>query len=367
MNENQRFFAVLDGVKPDKIPWFADMKYYYDYLAMTGGLLPEWEGQEGYYRFCRSLGCGIMSYETFPFKAITDPSVKYHRKVEGNTVCEKYDTPLGSISCTSAFSEQSYSYGYTKHYVEDIRDFRVMCYIFEHTHYSENFAEMRVIEEMVGGDGVVINLPPICVSALQKLLSRWSGVSNLVNFIFDEEDESAELITRIQQSERNAILLVSEYEGRYVEFCENLSSEVTGGSLFKKYCMPYYREINDLLHKSNKKTGIHIDGTLAPCLSLLAESGFDIAEAVTPYPGGDLQLEDIRRAAGDDLIIWGGLPGIIFSETFPEKDFNEYLQQFVSTLRSDPKWIAGVADQVPPDSILERVKKIRRAIDTASY
>ena len=75
----------------------------------------------------------------------------------------------------------------------------------------------------------------------------------------------------------------------------------------------YYKRVNEIFHKAGKYTPIHIDDRLNPCLGNLFEAGFDIAEAVTPAPLGDVELEDLRKAAGDDLIIRGALSGGLFS------------------------------------------------------
>ena len=76
--------------------------------------------------------------------------------------------------------------------------------------------------------------------------------------------------------------------------------------------MPYYKKITQRLHSAGKKVAIHIDGSLVPCLGMLSECGFDVADAVTPKPFGDVSIQDLRHTAGKDIIIWGGLPGGVF-------------------------------------------------------
>jgi uroporphyrinogen-III decarboxylase len=180
----------------------------------------------------------------------------------------------------------------------------------------------------------------------------------------DHPAEFDEIIERIQCSESGAYDIVCDFGERYVEFCENLSLEVTGRRIFEKYNMPYYKKINEKLHKAKKKTGIHIDGTLSGLLPLLPQCGFDLAEAVTPAPAGDIELENLRSEAGDDFIIMGGLPGALFSSRYNEKYFDNYLEQLAKISKPCEKFIIGAADQVPPDAEIGRMYKVREMVES---
>ena len=364
MTEKQRFNATLDGICPDRAPWYADMGYYHHYLAQTKQLKPEWSGESGYFDMCRELGCGIMYYGRHPFDIYQGGGVEYAAHIDGDRAHLRYSTPIGAITSEQTYSRQSYSYGITKHFVETIEDLRVMCHIYENMRYEANFEPFERIGDLVGDDGVIFNIPPICVSAVQKLTSRWAGVENLVGIIAEDGDEFDELIERIQASESDAYDIVCGFGERYVEFCENLSSEVTGRGYFEKYNMPYYKKLNDKLHKAGKKTGIHIDGTLSPCLALLPQCGFDLAESVTPAPVGDIGLGSLRETVGDDFVIMGGLPGALFSARYSEEFFDEYLKNLAKASKPGEKFIVGVADQVPPDAVIGRMQKVRAMIDS---
>ena len=363
MTEKQRFNAVLDGVRPDRTPWYADMSYYYHYLSQTNQLKPEWSGEAGYFNMCRDLGCGVMFYGRHPFDIYQGGSVEFTVRAEGDIIYSQYNTPIGTVASRQIYSRQSYSHGITKHYVETIEDLRVMCYIYENMRYEANFAPYGRVNELIGDNGVIFNIPPVCVSAVQKLTSRWAGVENMINVYTDDTDEFEELIERIQESERDVYDIICGFSERYVEFCENLSSEVTGRGFFEKYNMPYYKKLNDKLHKAGKKTGIHIDGTLSPCLAMLPECGFDLAESVTPAPVGDIELDYLRETAGDNFIIMGGLPGALFSARYSDEFFDGYLKNLAKISKPGEKFIVGVADQVPPDAVISRMYKVREMID----
>ena len=366
MTERERFFAVLDGRKPDRTPWYADMCYYFHYLQQTKQV-PEFPTLEAhmqaYYDFCRKMGAGVISYASYPYRMVFDGGVEHFDRVEGDTMYSQWKTPVGTLTQTQTYSWNSFSHGITEHYVKTIDDLRVMTYIYEHTHYEPYFDDLRRQRELLGEDGVVMNLPPITVSAVQKLTSRWAGIENMIDFIYDEEEEFNECVEHIQASEAPAFDMICDFEEPFVEFCDNLSSEVTGGNLFRQYNMPYYQKINEKLHKAGKKTGIHIDGTLRPCLALHPKCGFDMAEAVTPAPVGDIQPEDLRAEVGEGFVICGAMPGALFSPQYSEEFFDEYLRRIAPIVKPGSGFMLGVADQVPPDGILSRMAKVRAMID----
>ena len=99
------------------------------------------------------------------------------------------------------------------------------------------------------------------------------------------------------------------------------------------------------------------------CLPLLTECGFDVAEAVTPAPVGDIEIEQLRRMAGDSIVIWGGLPGSLFTPQFTDTEFDAYVRRILDAFRHDNKFVLGVGDQVPPDAIIERIKRVSHIID----
>jgi uroporphyrinogen-III decarboxylase len=142
---------------------------------------------------------------------------------------------------------------------------------------------------------------------------------------------------------------------------ENLASEVTGERFFRRYNMPYYRRLTSRLHEAGKTVALHIDGGLIPCLGLLSACGIDIAEAVTPAPFGNVEVERLRETAGPEIIIWGGLPGGIFSSNYSDKFFEDYVTRVLRN--ADDRFVLGVADQVPPDAVPRRISRVRELVE----
>lgn len=363
MNERERLLKVLRGEKPDKTPWYADLSYLYNSMSIKGILDKKYKGDEGYLKFYKDLGAGICFYAPFLWKTEFTGNIEYCEvEQDGIRVCT-YNTPKGQLRSIQKYSSDTFAWAYTEYFVKNISDLQVMLYILENTKYIENFSEFKKIDELWGEHGIPVAIAPISVAPLQKLLARWAGIENTINIYMDNIDEFEGIIKEMENTEDEAFEILCRSDAEYVEFAENLSSEITGRTFFEKYNMQYYKRRIKQLHKSGKYVGIHIDGTLKSCLPLLERCGFDVAEAVTPYPIGDIKVEDLRKVAGDDIILWGGLPGPMFTLKYSEKDFEEHVRKVLKSFPLGSRFILGVADQVPPDGLISRVKKVRNMVD----
>jgi uroporphyrinogen-III decarboxylase len=74
---------------------------------------------------------------------------------------------------------------------------------------------------------------------------------------------------------------------------------------------------------------------------------------------GDMKIEDLAEFAGNSKsILWGGIPGAYFTANVDEAEFERHVKHLLSIMRKEPRYVLGVADQVPPDGLEERVKRV---------
>jgi len=362
VNERDLLLKVLRGEMPEKTPWFADLSYLYSSLQIKGELDKKYLGDEGYLEFHKDFGAGICFYPPFLWRTEYSGNVVYNETEENGTRECTYNTPIGNISSVQKYSPSTYTWAYTEHFVKSIEDLRVMLYIYENRRYTADYDGFNRIDCLWGENGIATGIAPISVAPLQKLLTRWAGVEKTVELYIDETEEFEEILLRIQDSEDAVFEIIAQSSAQYIEFPENLSSEITGKTLFEKYNMPYYKKRIDRLHKASKFVGIHIDGTLSSCLQLLEKCGFDVAEAVTPTPVGDIDVEKLREVAGKEIVIWGGIPGALFSGRYSEEMFEGYVRRVLDVFKGDARFVLGVADQVPADGLISRVKKVGQIV-----
>ena len=75
-------------------------------------------------------------------------------------------------------------------------------------------------------------------------------------------------------------------------------------------------------------------------------------------PVGDLDMEEIREIAGNDpVILWGGVPGVMFAPPYTWREMETHVQSLLVCWGNRP-FVMGVADQVPPDGDIRFCRRI---------
>jgi hypothetical protein len=107
-----------------------------------------------------------------------------------------------------------------------------------------------------------------------------------------------------------------------------------------------------------------MDGTLKGLLREEASTGIDVIEAMTPDPVGDVPIEQWEELAGNpETILWGGIPGVYFTSKVSDEEFDRHVRSVLDVMRSRPRYVLGVADQVPPDCLEYRVRRVRELVE----
>jgi hypothetical protein len=88
-----------------------------------------------------------------------------------------------------------------------------------------------------------------------------------------------------------------------------------------------------------------------------------MAECFCTAPMVEVTLDEARAAWGTDVIIFGGVPSIVLEPTFPEVEFEAYMRRLFRTIAPGDAFILGVADNVMPTSLIQRVERISDLIE----
>lgn len=360
MTEYERLFASLRGQPRDRLPWYADLSWHYHSLRESGALDPRYDGEDGIVKLHRDLGAGICFYSPRLWIAETI-GVEIQVDEEAGRRLTRIVTPLGTVRQTETYLPKSYAYAIRENFVKDIGDLKIMLYLEEHKRYRPNYAQYERAAAATADIGYYIGYLEYA-APLQRMLSRWAGAEATVWMLADEPDECRAIFRGLVDADRPILEIVCGSPAGLIEICDNLSSETTGVYNFLEWNAELYKGYADALHRAGKLVSIHIDGTLKGCLRLLSDCGFDAAESVTPAPVGDLPVERLREEAGNTLALWGGLPGAIFSPLYGEEQFEAYLRMAIECFSRDPRSILGTADQIPPDGLLHRVRRVAEAI-----
>jgi hypothetical protein len=366
-NYLESFLRLMKGENPGGIVWTADITYWIDGQGDRGGSQKLWKTEKGYLELCRELK--IMPYYWYDQFWLGEP--EYDDKIsvttsgDGSTSVRTWETPVGSISEIQMATCESYSSAHTKFAVNNKSDLDVFRFILEHRRMrpaciSEYSFRMEAWKEYGG-------LPSIALprSPLSAFFYEWAGVQNGVFLLMDYPEILREIFGLMDLQEEPVLEAVCGLAPPLVHFADNLSSDVSAG-LYEEFMAEGYKKRLDSLHASGTACVVHLDGVVRGLLPKLAAAGFDAVEALTPKPGGDLEIEEIRTVAGSDsIILWGGIPGIMFAPPFTWNDMEKHVLKTLESWKGQ-RFILGVADQVPPDGDIGFCPRIAEIVDRYS-
>jgi hypothetical protein len=280
---------------------------------------------------------------------------------EGSLRRVSFETPLGVLSGVWTYLPESFSQAPTQHLIRTAQDLAVMRYVYEHSTYLPDYAELERRRPLIGEQGVLLAYLPR--SPLMDFVAEFAGIQQITELWMDAPKELEETL-RLAESNRDqaaAIALASPAECLMIP--ENLSSEVVGRRFFEQYLRGYETRWVERIRQAGKHSFVHMDGTLRGLLRQISSVGFDIVEAATPAPVGDMTFPEMRQLAGPKLILWGGLPGIYFTDLVSDTEFDRFVQEVLSVMTREPRYVLGVADQVPPGGLGRRVARVAELVE----
>ena len=358
MNVRERALAVLNGQKPDYVPWYGDLSYWISYLELTGKLPEKYKG-EGMLELHKDIGVGFYLQGNFPFKRI-DNGVKIKNDNSGTMRITTVETPVGSVREVWQYLPESYTWGPKEHFIKGVEDLKVIRYWYENISYEPNYTLAKIRSQSIGDNG--LNMCYLPRSPFMQMVAELSGIEAATYAIMDDEDEFEETMRVIRKKADEAAQIALDSPAECLMIPENLSSEVVGKALFDKYMRPYEEMWNKKIKDSGKYSFVHMDGTMKGLIKETAEAGFTVLEALTPSPVGDIPIKDIHKYVAKETIIWGGLPGVYFTDTISDDEFDRFVVEVLEVMKTETRYVLGVADQVPPGARWERIERVSQLV-----
>jgi hypothetical protein len=188
-----------------------------------------------------------------------------------------------------------------EHFIKGPDDYRVLECYYRDMAFRDNFQTIREAQRRVGTDGIV--LLRIAKSPVQEMLYQMMG---LEQFAFDYQ-ERRDLFDSLQATMAARYAELYEFAAaspaEILQLGDNIYSDVVGRERFQRYLMPEYAKIMERIKGSGKLLAVHMDGNLKSLQEDIAAARFDIVEAITPPPMGDVSLRE-ARARWPDKALW---------------------------------------------------------------
>jgi uroporphyrinogen decarboxylase len=306
MTGRERFLAVLNHGKADRLPcqvhgWMD--RYLRVYLGGKGPL-------EAY----RFFGMDPVLYTGPIFKYSDKDQAEWRTKTvdlgtDRDGVYpwrEEIETPGGRLS--HAYGRNDYTQWETEHLIKNEGDFE----LFEKYFPVPVAADLTAIQEahdLVGDDGMVrIGAPGYGQGSPWQDLCFQMGTELAIMTAMDNPEWVHHTLKVILD---RRLKMISLLKGAPVDVVETGggagSSTVIGPGMFKEFCLPYDIIENKAFHDVGLRVVYHLCGGVMAMLDLVAQTGADGLETMTPCGmGGDCNLAEAARRVGDKLFFIGG-------------------------------------------------------------
>ena len=388
-NIRQRVLSVLKGEKPDRLPfidrlelWYASHKRHgtipedYRDLTLTGIHQAIRMGQQKFVPLHEIRLHGvelILMREGDEFYHEIDPVVEYFPRLYGTVpydtpgvVVAQMITPRGTLTTRQQLLPNMVDAGMgpymSEHPVKSPADLPMVEYILDHAEFILREDHVHEQQALIGDSGFVV--PAINRIPFQQVMLDYVGELSLFYMLHDEPDFVRRLIALVDEKIGEVFNSLAASSLPYVEFVDNLEAHMTNPRLFAEFCLSDYQRYAEILHRQGKKLGSHTDGNIKPLLRLLAESGLDICESISPTPLTQCTFDEAWNTwqALNGPIIWGGIPSVILEPETSEAMFRAYVEHVLEIVGDKPI-ILGIGDMVVPVNLIERVRYIADRVE----
>jgi hypothetical protein len=379
---HNRTMAILNGERPDHLPFVTRLEAWYKSHTRTGTLPQRFKGMSlpqvhqavgvGQLKFMVPYALKLRqvdvkaSFEGECFYKEWEPVVEnfpgmwdlVSTEKPGETVTE-LATPVGKLRLRHQLLPEGVLTGtdpYLKeHLIQEESDYHTVEYILEHVEYIPLYEKVYQQQCELGENAFVV--PLMHRIPFQQILLEYIGEINLFFALYDSPEKIRRLNALLDQQLLEFLDEIASFESPYIEFPDNLHGLMTNPRLFGEFCLPAYQRYTEKLHQQGKKAGSHTDGDVSSLLGLLKESGLDICESFSPQPLTTCKFSQAWDAWKGHPLIWGGIPSPILEVATSEADFHSYIRNLFETIGSGSV-ILGVVDLFMRHNSIERVEYI---------
>jgi len=216
-------------------------------------------------------------------------------------------TPAGSLEEIRLIEPALGSSAIREHFVKEPRDYEILLAWLRDEVVIDHIDALPPLVERLGEDGLVH--VAVCRTPFQQLWVEWVCIEDLCLHMVDVPEIVNDVIELMVANMRKMFEIVVRAPAPYVVFPDNITSPVIGLPYFRRYCVPYYRELADMLKDSGRDVPVfvHTDGDLKPIAGALGESGVRGLDSFSPPPDND-------TGVAEGLALW---PEMRLAANFP--------------------------------------------------
>lgn len=368
MKYAERLKTVLEGGKPDRVPWSPNLAYWWQFQD------PEFL-KKGEKQVLEDFGCTplIRCHEPSVLPSDWEDIRMYdtdYGKCSVETIIEddvKYmniKTPVGDLQAKYIHTPNGDTWFLQEHPVKSIDDYKIVDCLFENITLTPNYTRYEELTKQYGDDVLffVMLAPALTLkSAYQSMLEFWVGMENLIFDVFDYPEVVENTMKKIQQVNLRAAEISAESPAEYFSTWEDSSTTTLSPAQYEEYIMPEIATWCEILHKHGKKYIQHACGLIKNLLPLMAKSGVDGIESITQKPMGDLTMKEAVEILPEHVALIGGIDASIMEQTTCQ-ELCEYAKNLLEEMRGH-RFILANSDSCPPNVSHEKFIALGKIVE----
>ena len=350
MTMRERMLAVIQGRAHDRVP-------FVQYSGLAAPNEEIWSligrGSMGLIRWssCQRVefpNCRVQTHET---------------RREGRKAFRTIlHTPEGSLE---RLRIQEPAFGTTsarEHYIKEPDDYRILLAHLRDAVVHEDVSAYLRDERELGDDG----LPMVAVgrTPYQQLWIEWVALEDLCVHLVECPDLMEEVTSTMADLQRRIFRAVRAALEKvpigFVDFGDNITAPVIGPAYFRKYCVPLYDELAEMLADKDVPVFVHMDGDLKPLWQAIGASKVRGLDSLSPPPDNDTSAA-AAAAMWPDMRLFVNFPSSVHLAGSEQvlACARRILQQAGHTGRLQIQ----ISENVPPGAWRKSFPQIVRAIE----
>lgn len=347
MDVRERILAAMTWQEPDRVPLTI-----YDWMIPRGAAERE----------LREMGLGIIT--RLPAHRVEHHEVQFasleywedSRRMLRRTI----RTPVGKVSQVAQLDAAYGSTWILEHYIKRPEDYRVMEFVYRDVVYHDNYQAIRETQEALGGDGLV--MVRVAKGPIQEMLYQMMGMERFAIDLYERRDLVDSLYDVMVNRYDELYDLAAESPAEILQSSDNITSDVVGRERFRRYCLPCYERYMRRLRGTGKRLAVHMDGRLRSLMGAIGEAPFDIVEAFTPAPTGDVSVKEAREA-WPSKALWLNFTSSVHLES--SAAIAAHTRQLIEEAGTKRGFAIGITEDVPVEHCVRSLRAITRAIQEA--
>lgn len=352
----ERLLRSIRGEETDRIAWSPFLAYYWEDL-------PAETQQMGQFAYMKEMGADPLLRGFHMLYTAEYPRCDIRTTVNGKKKYTTYETPVGTLTECSTFSDNANSWFLTDHPVKTEEDFRVLQYLFEKMKLREDFSPFHELWEEVGEEGLVVPvIGALMKTPFQTLVEQWCGTVDLTYALYDFPEIVEECLATMNAKSIEAVEISVKSNAEAFIFWEDSSTTNISPDFFRRYTAPIITKWGDIIHKNEKLLIHHARGHIRDLLPLMNETSIDMIESISPPPTGNIDIDQAFKLLDNDKGLIGGIEPVFFKNC-TMKELEERVDFLCQTAKGR-RFILANSDSCPPGVEYEKFVAVSKMVQS---